>query len=255
MNKPDFSEYTLQHYVNLSIIQQFVALNNRMPFSYIPSLREEKKWGFDTVFIDPSSIDFSSNIQARSLFLQYKLSNLHLGMDRTNYWGWGIPYFKFRLYNYPRDNSQYDQRRALIRLASRFLVLYASNGVLHLMDLYAMLRLGDLLKETPFFMVDDDMQNHDTVVFNVNRHECFLHSEIKESMMFDLKSNLQEIEPTSLDNDFEYIYNKVLDEEAREAYSRWLHFLSYNRLEKEPLKLLAIKLTLQSEYSICWIRF
>lgn len=191
MSKPDFSEAMLQMVVNFELIN--TASKKVTPI--IPSLIQEKKCGYDTKFKRYFGI-------GKSLFIQYKLSDL-ITKEGGNEWdSWKQEYYRFKLYHDKKGVKNLDQYNKLINLAKcnsyANTVLYATNSFIKCYELSNYFKKSELLSHIYCLNVSkidfDKKLEHYHVTF------------IKKSEYFKLHSQIEKVD---IDN-FENIISNIL---------------------------------------------
>lgn len=180
--KPNFSEFQLQQEISVSLYTYFKNEYGIDIDLYVPSLLEEAKLGWDHAFFHPNL--HTPNHKGNNFFIQYKISE-KITSNRGKEWNeWGREYFRFEI---PHKGNDYHQWDLLKKIADEgFPVLYVTNSVLKVIELFEMRKNNTLLDQTPALDIRN-INRHRHVTFTENCNNFKLHSFVE----FDLKDNLR----------------------------------------------------------------
>jgi len=186
--KPNFSESQLQQEISFSLYKYFLKEHGIEIDLYVPSLLEEAQLGWDHAFRYPYL--HIPNHKGNNFFIQYKISE-KITSKRGKEWGeWGREYFRFEI---PHKGNDYHQWDLLKKIADEgFPVLYITNSVLKVIELFEMRKNNTLLDQTPALDIRN-INRHRHVTFAENCNNFKLHSFVEFYLKDNLRSKIKNI--------------------------------------------------------------
>ena len=188
--EPDFREGQLQQMANTALYLHVLSTTGQHRFPIIITPWQEAEWGWDTGYYFPWLGPPHPDQRGCNLFLQYKISTMHVSADANGGKFWRGEFFRFTL-GYQRGKRTWDcsQRDALVALASQgYTVAYVTNHVLDLRQLCELASQNQLCSSLPVLQVDDAVRGHVYASFTVQSDHFILHSESTSARRLSLKS-------------------------------------------------------------------
>lgn len=186
--KPNFSESQLQQEISFSLYKYFLKTYGIEIDLHVPSLLEEAQLGWDHAFRYPYL--HIPNHKGNNFFIQYKISE-KITSKRGKEWSeWGREYFRFEI---PHKGNDYHQWDLLKKIADDgFPVLYVTNSVLKVIELFEMRKNNTLLDQTPALDIRN-INRHRHVTFAENCNNFKLHSFVEFYLKDNLRSKIKNI--------------------------------------------------------------
>lgn len=216
--EPDFREGQLQQTANTALYLHVLSTTGQHRFPIIITPWEEARWGWDTGYYFPWLGPPHPEQKGCNLFLQYKISTMHVSRDADGGKFWRGEFFRFAL-GYQRGKRTWDcsQRDALAVLASQgYTVAYVTNHVLDFRELCELASQYQLCSSLPVLQVDDNVRGHVYASFTAQSDHFVLHSESAPAKRLTLKTIIAALpEGRSLIEDATAILSFLRDVEHR----------------------------------------
>lgn len=219
MLEPDFSESQLQNAANSAFAKAVLQMNGTFPFAFVPSLPAEFLLGWDSAFdldwlhhrLPPR---FHHLHKGCNFFLQYKLSGLVEGPNKSKEWAaWNKPYFRFRIPHrkkldgkYRNDFHQWERLKEIADTGVR--TYYATNTMAAESELKSLFDSDTLLDRIALLDIAPIKRKHVHVSFADPFNSFALHSkpEAADVLTFArLLANLKDAAFMSFDDGVEQL--------------------------------------------------